>query len=60
MEEHEPGSITLGVQPSPPSVLAVTGTESRKVTGISHPCLRINVPALLQCSAHRKVLVYLW
>lgn len=60
MEEHKLGSVTPGAQPSPPSVLAVTGTESGKVTGISHPCLRINIPALLQHSAHRNVLVYLW
>lgn len=60
LEEHELGSVTLGVRPSPPSVLAVTGTESRKVTGISHPCLRINICALLEHSAHRYVLVYLW
>lgn len=53
LEEHELGSIMLGVLTSPPSVLAVTGTESRNVTGISHPCSRINIPALLQHSAHR-------
>lgn len=60
MEERELGSVTPGAQPSPLSVLAVTGTESRKVTGISHPCLGINIPALLQHSARRNVLVYLW
>lgn len=59
LEEQELGSVMLGVQPSL-SILAVTGTQSRKVTGISHPGLRINVPALLQHPAHRNALVCLW